>query len=427
MSTQTATLVPLPDVIVPPRDPYAVFRHPGYRQFVLGRLVFMIGSQMQTAAIGWQIYQRMGTALALGYVGLVQIVPVIFLALPAGHAADQFNRKKIIVAGQAVFLTCSLALAALAHGGGPDLLIYGLLFCLAVARAFITPAIGALLPTVIPREMWANAATWNSSIFELTGLAGPALAGLLIAASGGATAVFLTAAACAATGLVLFSWLKPTQRVGPRKAATLRDVLGGLRFVFKTRLLLAAASLDLFAVLLGGATALLPIVAKDILHVGPAGFGWLRAAPSIGAVAMALLTAHLAPWKHAGRVLLLAFVGFGAAIIVFGLSRNFWLSIAMLVLTGVFDNLNVVIRQTLVQFITPDEMRGRVSSVNFIFIGCSNELGAFESGLAAQLLGTAPAIVAGGVGTLVVVLTIMKLSPSLRNLGALRDIQPAPV
>lgn len=426
MSSQTAPLVTIPEPIIPRRDPYAAFRHPGYRQFVFGRLVFMIGSQMQTAAVGWQIYQQLGTALALGYVGLVQIIPVIFLALPAGHVADHFSRKKIIIVGQSVFLACSLGLAALSYGKGPDLLIYGLLFFLAVARAFITPAISALLPTVIPRDMWADAATWNSSMFELTGLAGPALAGLLIAISGSASVVFVTAAICAATGLVMFSLLKPTQRVGPRKAATLKDVLGGLRFVFKTRLLLAAASLDLFAVLFGGATALLPIVAKDILQAGPVGFGWLRAAPSIGAVIMALITVHLAPWKRAGRVLLLAFVGFGAAIIVFGLSRNYWLSFAMLILTGVFDNLNVVIRQTLVQFITPDEMRGRVSSVNFIFIGCSNELGAFESGLAAQLIGTAPAIVAGGVATLVVVLVIMKLAPSLRNLGSLRDIHPAP-
>lgn len=388
--------------------------------------MFQVGSQMQTAAVGWQIYQRLGSALALGYIGLVQIVPVLCLALPAGHAADHFSRKKIIIIGQAIFCVCSLGLAALTYLSGPGSLIYLLLFLLGVVRAFVTPAMGAVLPTVIPRDLWANAATWSSSLFELTGLAGPAVAGLLIAVSGGATAVFLTAAGCALTGLILFSLLKPTQRVAAKKAATWNDVLGGLRFVFKTRLLLAAASLDLFAVLFGGATALLPIVAKDILHVGAAGFGWLRAAPSIGAVAMALVTAHLHPWKRAGRVLALAFVGFGTAIVVFGFSRNFWLSMAMLVLTGVFDNLNVVIRQTLVQFITPDEMRGRVSSINFIFIGCSNELGAFESGIAAQLLGTAPAIVAGGVCTLIVVATVMKLSPGLRRLGRLQDIHPAP-
>jgi MFS family permease len=195
--------------------------------------------------------------------------------------------------------------------------------------------------------------------------------------------------------------------------------------MWRTKLLLAAASLDLFSVLLGGATALLPIVAKDILHVGPHGFGWLRAAPSIGAVTMAIVTAHLPPWRKAGRVLSGAFVGFGLATIVFGLSRNFWLSMSMLFVIGASDNLNVVIRQTLVQYITPDEMRGRVSSINFIFIGCSNELGGFESGLTAQLFGTVPSIVGGGIGTLLIVALIMKLAPQLRKLGPLHEIHPA--
>jgi predicted MFS family arabinose efflux permease len=226
-------------------------------------------------------------------------------------------------------------------------------------------------------------------------------------------------------GFVLFYFIKPTQAIPPKKIATWAEVLGGLRFVLETRLLLAAAGLDLFAVLLGGAVALLPVVAKDILHAGPEGFGWLRAAPSMGAITMALVTVHLPPWRRAGRVLLWAFVGFGAATIVFGLSRSFWLSMAMLILTGAFDNLNVVIRQTLMQFITPDEMRGRVSSVNFIFIGCSNELGAFESGVAARLFGVIPAIVGGGVGTILVVLSVMKLSPALRRLGRLSEIRPA--
>ena len=417
---------PTPLLPVALRDPYAALRHGAYRKFLTGRGVFVIGTQMQTAAVGWQIYERLGSMLALGYVGLVQIIPVVFLALPAGHAADRFNRKTIIMSGLSLYLGCSFGLAALSFWNGPPALIYVLLFLLAIARAFTMPAMGALLPTVIPRELWANAATWNSSLFELTGLAGPAFAGILIGATKGATSVFCAAAGCSLAGLVLFSFLRPTQKIAARKVAAWSDVLGGLRFVFKTKLLLAAASLDLFAVLLGGATALLPVVAKDILHAGPQGFGWLRAAPSLGAATMALVTAHLPPWKRAGRVLCFAFLGFGLAIIVFGLSRNFWLSMSMLVLTGVFDNLNVVIRQTLVQFSTPDEMRGRVSAVNFIFIGCSNELGAFESGLAAQLLGVVPAIVGGGIGTILVVLAIMRLAPQLRRLGHLHDIQPAP-
>ena len=407
-------------------DPYGAWRHSAYRKFLAGRAIFMIGNQMQTTAVGWQIYERFGSKLALGYVGLVQIIPVLLLALPAGHLADRYDRKRIIMAGLGLFATGSLVLVALSVWQGPRAWIYAVLFFLAVARIFTMPAIGALLPTVIPRHLWGNAATWNSSLFELTALAGPAAAGLVIAATGGTTAVFLTAAACSLASVGLFSRLKPEQQASARKAATWSDLVAGLRFVSKTRLLLAAASLDLFAVLLGGATALLPVVAKDILHVGPSGFGWLRAAPSIGAASMAIATAHLPPWKRAGRVLLWAFIGFGSAIIVFGLSRNYWLSMAMLVLTGVFDNLNVVIRQTLVQYITPDVMRGRVTAVNFIFIGCSNELGAFESGLTAQWLGTVPAIVAGGMGTLIVVLAIMRLAPGLRRLGRLQEISPAP-
>ena len=408
-------------------DPYAALRHPGYRAFVLGRSVFMIGGQMQTAAVAWFIYERLGSALALGYVGLVQIIPIIVLALPAGHVADRLDRRKLIAAGQSVFFACSLALAAISWWHGPALLIYALLFILACARIFIIPAMGALLPGVVPRPLWANAATWNSSVFELTGMVGPALAGLAIAASGGATAVFLLAAGCSALALTLFLRLRVSQVILPKKAATWSDVLGGLHFLFSTRLLLAAAALDLFAVLLGSATALLPVVAKDILHVGPVGFGWLRAAPSLGAVAMALLTVHRQPWRHAGRVLLFAFVGYGLAVIVFGFSRSFSLSLAMLVLTGAFDNINVIIRQTLMQYITPDEMRGRVTAVNFIFIGCSNELGAFESGVAARLLGTAPAIVAGGAGALIVTLVVARLAPGLRRLGRLQDIRSAPV
>jgi MFS family permease len=407
------------------RDPYAALRHGPYRQFVIGRSIFMIGMHMQTAAVGWQIYERFSSKLALGYVGLVQIIPVLLLALPAGHLADHFNRKSIILAGLSVFFSCSVGLAALSFWHGPGWLIYLLLLFLAIARSFSVPAMGAILPTVVPKALWGNATTWNSSVFELTGLLGPALAGLCIAATSNTTAVYVIAALCSIACFFLFSLLRPTQKISAKKAATWTDVAGGLRFMFKTRLLLAAASLDLFAVLLGGATALLPVVAKDILHVGPEGFGWLRAAPSLGAVAMALITAHLPPWRRSGLVLTGAFIGFGLAIMVFGWSTSFWLSWSMLVITGMCDNLNVVIRQTLIQFITPDEMRGRVTSVNFIFIGCSNELGALESGFAAQMLGTVPAIVAGGVGTILVVLAIMYRVPELRRLGRLQDIQPA--
>lgn len=410
----------------PRHDPYAAFRHGPYRLFVTGRMVFLLGSHMQSAAVGWQIYELLGSKMALGWVGLVQMVPILLLALPSGNLADVFPRKRIIMGAQALFLSCSAGLTLLSHWRGSPVFIYVFLFFLAVGRALALPAMSALLPNVIPREVWGNAMTWNSSVFELMQMIGPAAAGLLIAASGGATFVYGIAAACALTSILLFSNIPGGRQTARAGAARLRDFIGGVRFMFRTKLLLAASSLDLFAMLLGGATALLPVVAKDILHVGPEGFGWLRAAPSVGAALMAFATAHLPPWKRAGRVLFLSFFGFGAAIIVFGLSRNFWLSMAMLVLTGVCDNLNVVIRQSLVQYITPDEMRGRVMSVNFLFISCSNELGAFESGLAAHYLGTVGAVSGGGAGAIAVALAVMACATQLRRLKKIQDITPAP-
>lgn len=411
----------------PKRDSYAALRVPAYRLLIAGRVSFMLGWQMQMAAVGWEIYERLGSKLALAYVGLVTIIPMICLVLPAGHLADRVDRRRMILCGQGIFLLASLGLGTISLLHGEPRWIYFCLFFLGVTRVVTMPSMGALMQTVVPREDLANAMTWGSTFFELTQIGGPALAGLLIAASGGATVVHFVAVGTALLGILLFSLLRVPRRPAPTGAMTLHDLIGGVRFLFRTRLLLMAASLDLFAVFLGGVTTLLPVVAKDILHVGPAGFGWLRAAPSVGAVSMALFTAHRAPWQRSGKVLFLAFVGFGTAIIVFGLSRNFWLSMAMLTLTGAFDNLNVVIRQTLLQLITPDEMRGRVGAVNLLFIGCSNELGGFESGVAAQFLGTVPAIVSGGIGTLLVVFAVMKLSPELRRLGPLHEVKPAPL
>jgi MFS family permease len=408
-------------------DPYAALRVPSYLLFVAGRISFMVGWQMQMAAVGWQVYERLGSKLALAYVGLVSIIPMLCLVLPAGHLADRHDRRVNILCGQAIFFCASISLGVISLRQADPRLIYVCLFFLGVTRAITMPSIGALISSVIPREALGNAMTWSSTFLELTQIIGPAVAGLLIAASGGATVVYFTAAGCAVLCVIFFSLLRIRKRERPVQAATLHDLIGGVRFLFRTKLLLTAASLDLFAVFLGGATALLPVVAKDILHVGPAGFGWLRAAPSIGAITMAIVTAHRTPWRRAGRVLFLSFIGFGGAIIVFGLSRNFWLSIGMLILTGVFDNLNVVIRQTLLQLVTPDQMRGRVGSINMLFIGCSNELGGFESGLMAQWIGAVPAIVTGGIGTLLVVCTVMKISPALRRLGPLHEVKPAPL
>lgn len=406
------------------RDPYAALRHRPYRLFMLARLFFMIGFQMQGAAVGWQIYQQTGSKLALALVGLIQVVPILVLTIPAGYVADHVNRKKILLGTQTLFLVGSIALAILANLHADVRWLYLVLVCLASGRAFTMPAMGAILPNVAPREHWANAATWNSTFFELSAMTGPALAGLLIAASGQVSIAYVTAAGCTFVTLVSLALLPAVPQPKLVKFHFLTDLLRGLHFVFKTKVLLATASLDLFAMLLGGTTALLPVVATDILHVGPQGFGWMRAAPSIGALTMALVTAHRRPWKRAGRTMFLAFIGFGAAIVVFGLSRNFWLSMIMLIITGMCDNINVVIRQTLMQYVTPDEMRGRVSSVNALCVASSNELGSFESGFTAQLFGTVPAIVFGGGGAIVVALVIMSLAPQLRRLGPLHELNP---
>jgi len=408
-------------------DPYAAWRFASYRYFFTGRTIFFIGSHMQSTAVAWQIYELLGSKMALGYIGLVQIIPVLFFSLPAGHLADRLNRKSLIMFGQGLFLVCSIGLALVSILGASPIYIYSLLFLIAVSRICTVPAMGAMIPSIIPRQAWGNATMWNSTAFETSAMLGPAAAGGIIALSGGVSMVYCTTAVCALIGYILFLLIRLDTSPQPTKSATWKDVVGGLRFMWNTKVLLAAASLDLFAVLLGGATILLPVVAKDILHVGPEGFGLLRAAPSVGAVIMALITAHLPPWKRSGKVLFGALGGFGLATIIFGLSTNFWLSFAMLLTLGMCDNLNVVIRQTLIQFITPDAMRGRVTSVNFIFIGCSNELGALESGITAQLFGTVPSIVLGGVGTIIAVATIMKLSPQLRKLGRLDEIKPVPL
>nr|WP_231964934.1 MFS transporter [Verrucomicrobium sp. GAS474] len=416
----------------PDRDPYLAFRHRSYRLFFGGRLLFQVGNQMQVAAIGWLVYERFGTTMALAYVGLVQVIPVFFGVLPAGHLADRLDRRKILLVSQSIFFCCSLALGLLSLLGGPPVWMYPILFVMALGRVFALPAVSSLVPLLIPRESLANATTWTSTLIELSGLIGPALGGAIIAFSGSATPVFFLTTGCALLCIPLFASLPLREQPGLTAGGVAGvswewdDLLSGFRFILKNRLLLAAACLDLFATLFGGVMALLPVVAKDLLHAGPEGFGWLRAAPSFGAVAMAVVTTHLPPWRRSGRVLFFAVVGFGLAVIVFGFSTSFWLSFAMLVLTGVFDNINVVIRQTLIQYITPEVMRGRIMAINFFCVGTSNELGAFESGLAARLFGTVPSIVLGGVGTFLAVAAVMRLSPGLRRLGPLHEVKAIP-
>lgn len=405
-------------------DPYAALRYADYRFFLGGRLAATIGGQMIDVAIGWELYERTHRALALGYVGLVQVVPIILLSLPAGHVADRFDRKRVALMSLLLLIAGSLALAVISYTVAPIPLIYITLFVVGVALAFHRPAVAALLPQLVPAENFANAVTWNSVGWQLASVVGPALGGLLIAWRHHAGIVYVIDAALMLVFVICLAQVRGRQAVRARKAVTIQTLLGGVRFVRHTKVILAAITLDLFAVLFGGATTLLPVFAKDILHVGPDGFGWLRAAPSIGAVLVAVILLGRPPMRRAGRSLLIAVAGFGIATIVFGLSRSFPLSLAMLVLAGGLDMISVVVRQTLVQLRTPDEMRGRVSAVNSVFIDTSNELGGFESGASAALLGPVVSVVGGGIVTVLVVSAVAIAWPELRRMKGLAEDAP---
>jgi MFS family permease len=408
-------------------DSFAALRHPGVLRFVLGRLFSGMGTTILSTAVGWQLYERTGSPFALGLVGLVQLLPVLVLALPAGVAADRIPRRKLAMAAHVVLGLCTLALAALTHFTGPVPLYYVVLFVVGVAVAFRSPSVGAMLPELVPPRDYGNANTWLSSTFELASMTGPALGGVLIALGGSATLAFLAATVAHFFFVGVLATLPRRPAAATGKTQGLADMLAGLRFVGRTKVFLGAITLDLFAVLFGGAVALLPIFAKDILHVGPTGLGWLRAAPAIGAFLMAVVQLRLPPWQRPGRVLLVVVTGFGAVTIVFGLSTSFALSFAMLFLSGMFDNVSVVIRSTLEQTLTPDAMRGRVSAVHYVFIGMSNELGSFESGTVAALFGAVFSAVSGGVGTLLVVLVVALAFPQLRGLGPLHTLKPLPL
>lgn len=446
---------PLP--AIPTRDAYAAFRSRSYCYYAASGFISILGRQMMGIALGYEIYQRTHSATALGLVGFMSALPIIFLSIPAGMTADRLNRKGIVIAMQAIMAVTSLCLAFLAyeHGRVPALgilntgtqalytlagwfgekdgiffepampLMYLLIFLNGIARAFGWSARSALFPGLVPRSALSNAVMWNSSTFELTSVIGPALGGLAIAAFG-IPVVYAIDAACGLVGLAVLSPIDAPKPVGVVHPHPLEDVFTGLRFVFANKVILGAVTLDMFAVLLGGATALLPIFAKNILLVDAVGLGWLRAAPSLGAVMMAFLLAHRPPIQKAGHTMLIAVAGFGAATIVFGLSTNYALSFVALAITGACDNISVVVRHTLVQLLTPDELRGRVSAVNNIFIGSSNELGTLESGLTAARFGPVLSVVGGGIGTILVVLGITRMWPQLLKTGPLQPPEKLP-
>jgi len=410
-------------------DPYAALRLPAYRLYGSGWIISTIGQQIQTVAIEWDIYNRTAshnygihplTAMAL--VGLVLAVPVIVLAIPAGMMADRYDRRRIIQGSAVVSAIASLALAGLSHWDGPLKLMYLFLFLGAIGYSIGWTARSALLPQIVPAEIFSNAATWNSSGFQIAAMAGPALGGAILVKS--TTAAYLIAACATLAFAIMLIPVKVHRVTRAREPLTFHNLAAGFRFVWSTKIILATITLDLFAVLFGGATALLPAYARNILHVGKVGFGWLRAAPAVGALLMGMWLAHRPPMQKAGRDMLLAVAGFGVATIAFGLSHSFTLSFLMLLATGACDNISVVVRHTLVQMLTPDAMRGRVSAVNNIFIGASNELGAFESGLVGRVFNEVVSVVSGGIGTVIVVGAVALIWPQVRRFGSLHDARP---
>ncbi|MFN6539497.1 MAG: MFS transporter [Nostoc sp. EkiNYC01] len=409
--------------VVAQHDPFAALRFRDYRLFTIGRLLLFVGSQMQTVAIGWELYERTGSALVLGGVGLAQVLPMIALTLIAGDVADRRERKLTMLLSVMLLALCSLGLAVLSYTQGVVFLIYACLVLTGVAKAFLKPASDALMWQLIPVSAFTNAATWNSSSFQLASVIGPALGGFGIALLGSATGVYVLAAFAALLCFILTLAITEKKGIRVSEPISIEALAAGAKFVWQNQLILAAITLDMFAVLLGGAVALLPIFAKDILHVGPVELGYLQAANSIGALTMAITLAYLPPLRKAGPALLWAVVGFGVVTIIFGLSRSFWLSMFMLILAGALDSISVVIRHTLVQIRTPDRLRGRVAAINSVFISASNELGGFESGLTAALFGPVISVVGGGIGTILVVIAIAMIWPGIRKLGALQEFE----
>jgi MFS family permease len=407
------------------RDPYAALRIPNYRLFITSVFTMTVAAQMQAVVVGWQVYAATKDPLSLGLIGLAEVIPFIGVALFAGHVVDRADRRRISVVSLIVLVTCSASLLALTlRGPGRGLRyvlpIYVVIAASGVARSFLFPARTALAAELVPRELYPSAIAWRSSTWQLAAVLGPAAGGLLYGFSGPVAAyvgdVTLMAIALLTMQRVTYSRAEPPVPV----ASFTESLRTGVRFVFQQPVLLAALSLDMFSVLFGGATALLPIFADQVLHVGPQGLGILQAAPAVGAVATSLLLTHRPPFRRTGRTLLLAVAIYGLCMIGFALSVSVVLSVALLVGSGVADNVSVVIRSTLIQTLTPAHLLGRVAAVNSIFVGSSNEIGAFESGVAARLLGTVPSVVFGGVMTLAVVLVTTARVPSLRRLREIR-------
>jgi MFS family permease len=413
----------LEDQMSAPADSRAgriAFTHPDFVLFQIARFLIVAAVEMQAVAVGWQVYDITKRALDLGLVGLAQFLPGILLFLVSGHASDRFDRRKVLGACYAGYALCSVLLLVIAeHGTHSVRLIYAVLILLGVVRSFNGTASRSILPQLVPEEHFANAVAWNASTFQAATILGPSLGGILYALFRGPSAVYVAALLTAVGALVSTFRIKTRPQARRREPTTLKTVFAGLHFIWHEKLILGAISLDLFAVLLGGAVALLPVYAREILHTGPWGLGLLRTAPGVGAAVMAVALAHRPLRGRAGPTLLWSVAGFGICTILFGISTSLVLSLFSLIFLGAADMISVIIRATLVQLRTPDEMRGRVMAVDMVFIGTSNELGQFESGLTAQWFGTVPAVLLGGVGTLVVIALWAWRFPELRRAGKL--------
>jgi len=384
------------------------------------RFLSIVSSEMISVAVGWQIYGLTHRPLDLGLVGLAQFAPGVVLFLVAGHTADRYSRQSILRICYGGFALCSLALLALTFRGLASVWpVYAVLLANGAVRAFNGPAGQAFLPQLVKREHFPNAVTWSSSFFQTATILGPMAGGLIYGFAGSPVPVYACATVAYLTAVFLLSAIRVDIAARRNLEEPVGLILDGLRYIRRNKLILACMSLDLFAVLLGGAVALLPVYAREILHTGPYGLGVLRAAPGLGAVTVAILLAHYPLRRRAGLSMLYCVAGFGVFTIVFGLSRSITLSLIALMLTGAFDMVSVIVRSTLVQLTTPDEMRGRVSAVNMLFIGASNEFGQFESGITAQWFGAVPAVILGGAGTIAIVVLWNWLFPSLRRVDQL--------
>jgi MFS family permease len=404
------------------KDGYAALKISDFRHFLSARFMLTFAIQMQSVIVGWQIYKLTHDPLSLGLIGIFEAVPFICIALFAGHIADRVDRKKIILFSNSVYFICAVSLLLISTELHPVLAVYGalpvylIIFTTGLARGFLSPAQSALAAQLVPRELFGNASTWNTITWQTAAITGPAVGGLVYGFFGVGWA-YLLVSFFSLISFSFFYFIK--KKPMPSPAADLniwQSLTAGVKFVFGNQMILSAMSLDMFAVFFGGAVSVLPIFADQVLNVGAQGLGLLRAAPAAGAIIMSLVLIHNPPFKKAGRNLLVSVFGFGVSMILFALSKNFYLTLLILLMSGMFDTVSVIRRSTIMQVYTPDSVRGRVSSVNGIFIGSSNELGSFESGVAAKLLGLVPSVIFGGSMTLGVVAAVRKWAPQLRKL-----------